>query len=740
MAGPVWGTAEIRVTADGKILPAQIRRIAEKAGDSAGDGFNKRFNDRLNRNRGFMGLFRNLGGVFRNLGRVFVGLTKAIGGSMDTLQNAGQGLTDSWSGLIESFKSLSHNSRQWIGIIALIVAALPPAVALIQALTGAILLLITSLTAAVTGIAILVTAFIGLYAEGAKLTEQAQAAKDAFSTLGDTFTALRDIITNAVFANIADSIGRINQAIQDLTPSIEAFATFAGGQLGRIFDALASPTSVQIFKDLLEGFQPIFESLVTAAMGFTEGFGNFLVTSLPYAQQFAEWIAEAGEAFATWTGSAAGRFQIEEFLQRAIDLLPPLLDAVFGLADAFGNLVTPAVVQDTANLLTNLVDGLQFVFDIVQIIGGLDIFGNIIAAFQSISALLTPLTPGLTAIATAIGDVLYGALQAIVPLFEALGMLIGPIVTVFGHFATVLGTMLMPLFDALQQVFTALQPLFVTVGELFAEIATTIMNALLPILQPLIDLFIEIALALVPLIQDLMPLLITMVKGSALAFEVLAPIIVYVAKIVGAILGQAVQIVIGILQVAITIISNVAKALNSVLAPAIKWAGDVVKEFGNFFRDAWKSAEKAIKQFGDIVSDVFSNVIGWIQDAMGWVGDLVGAIGRLDFGAIGNLFGGGGGGFAEGGVLLGPRRILAGEAGPEAIVPLNRALSSVDPSVRWLSAIAQGKGTPSMASGGIAGGGRVVTIEPGAILVQGNLHPERTATAVVNRIAERVAS
>jgi len=34
-------------------------------------------------------------------------------------------------------------------------------------------------------------------------------------------------------------------------------------------------------------------------------------------------------------------------------------------------------------------------------------------------------------------------------------------------------------------------------------------------------------------------------------------------------------------------------------------------------------------------------------------------------------------------------RIIA-EAGPEAVVPLNRPLSQVDPSVRWLSALAQG--------------------------------------------------
>ena len=46
--------------------------------------------------------------------------------------------------------------------------------------------------------------------------------------------------------------------------------------------------------------------------------------------------------------------------------------------------------------------------------------------------------------------------------------------------------------------------------------------------------------------------------------------------------------------------------------------------------------------------------------------------------------------FASGGIVSGRQRVIAGEAGPEAIVPLNRDLSLVDPAVRWLSAIAQG--------------------------------------------------
>lgn len=93
---------------------------------------------------------------------------------------------------------------------------------------------------------------------------------------------------------------------------------------------------------------------------------------------------------------------------------------------------------------------------------------------------------------------------------------------------------------------------------------------------------------------------------------------------------------------------------------------------------------------------------------------------------------------ASGRIINSPQRLLVGEAGPEAIVPLNRALSRVDPSVRWLSALGQGKvPTQPMASGGVVGSGRTVNIEAGAIQVNGGPDPRRTAQEVVNRISER---
>lgn len=84
---------------------------------------------------------------------------------------------------------------------------------------------------------------------------------------------------------------------------------------------------------------------------------------------------------------------------------------------------------------------------------------------------------------------------------------------------------------------------------------------------------------------------------------------------------------------------------------------------------------------------------------------------------------------ATGGVFNGAQHRIIGEAGPEAVVPLNRDLSKVDPSVRALSAFAQGKGNANI-------GDKGTSIEAGAItVVTPYSNPELVAEAVLDAFA-----
>lgn len=93
---------------------------------------------------------------------------------------------------------------------------------------------------------------------------------------------------------------------------------------------------------------------------------------------------------------------------------------------------------------------------------------------------------------------------------------------------------------------------------------------------------------------------------------------------------------------------------------------------------------------------------------------------------------------AAGGTFYGPDVRLIGEAGPEAVVPLNRPLSQVDESVRWLSAIAQGLAPQPMGAGGIAGGGTNITFAEGSVVAYEVHDAGAVANEFVRQIFERV--
>jgi len=83
--------------------------------------------------------------------------------------------------------------------------------------------------------------------------------------------------------------------------------------------------------------------------------------------------------------------------------------------------------------------------------------------------------------------------------------------------------------------------------------------------------------------------------------------------------------------------------------------------------------------------------------------------------------------FASGGIVTSPTRSIAGESGPEAIVPLRRPLGLVDPSVRGLSAIAQGKAP-------VGTNGKTLNVGPITVNTP-TTDPRAVAVETVNRLA-----
>jgi phage-related protein len=823
MADNEWATAYVNMHIDGDALGPETARVAEDAGDSGGKTFAKSFDKQASSGlRAMLARFsdsfkawdkniasnnKNMGTLNRRL-RAFmstVGNTTpmirmrlalgSIGGAIKKLipdmddgsaANKRHGL---------SWKNLSHNTRQWTLIIGAVLAAMPQMAVLGSALSGTILALGTAFVAAGAGVGVLIVAFRGLFEEGARLTEGAQASLQAFKDLGAAFQELQTGITNAVFENMAGSIKSITDT---LLPALEgqilAFSSTVGENLGRIFDALASPKGIENFQKLLEGFGPLFTSITTTVITFGEAIANIMIAALPTAQKFMDAIAGIGASFASWTASEEGQARLAEFFATAERIMPLVVDLFVAAGQALASLVTPATIAMTEQFLTSLTAFMPALAGILGVVANLNVLGVLAELLNVIGQAMAPLIPALQNLASGIGTLLMGAIVALTPLLNSLFAALVPLATAFTNMLVVVGP---PLFTALEALSSVIGPLLVAIGTL----AGALVEALAPVLATVLTVIAQLASALAPLVQTLiamlMPVLLQVIDAFAQLWPVIAPlvtqlvgalmpaiitvaeaflpliqvvlevvsailpplieiigmvldalmplmpIIAQVAQLLGAVLGAAVKVLTPILQVLIGIIRILLSALMPIISVIVGVVGAIVQfitQTGilqgvistlttvvNFLGGVFTSVFAGIQGAINGVVSMFNRLVGIVRSAANAVSGFLGSVG----GAIGGLFGA-----AAGTIVTGPRVLLTGEDGPEAIVPLKRTLSRVDPSVRWLSAIAQGKAT---VPGEGPPTGKTLNIAPGAIVIQGARNPEADAVKVVNRIAERFA-
>lgn len=607
---------------------------------------------------------------------------------------------------LSAWKRLPHGFRQAVFWTTLVITALGSLSVLTSALSGTIVTLVTMLGALAAGAGFAIAGFAGLFAEGTKLTAGAQASKTAFQELGEAFKQVRENITNSMFDGMADSINNItNVLLPALEGNINAFAGRVGEGLGRIFDALSSDSGIANFQALLDGFGPIFDSLITAVITFGDALADILILSLPTAQLFADAIADVGTRFSEWTSSEEGRDRIREFFETAERIMPAIVDLVVEFAQALSGLVTPTTIAGFEQFVDSLTDFMPILGEIVGVIANLNVFGIIAAALELIGALLAPILPPLAEFATILGETLVAGLQSLIPEFTLLGEALAPVIQLIGE----------------------------------------IVVAVLPPLIDVIAVVIENLAAWIEMIAAVVEALLGGEEGAeefgkvvSAVFDAVAGVITFNTHIITGVLKAVTALLKGDTAGAMKFLEDATrKAFEGIgldFDELIRWCAQLWTDVNKFFG----KIVKEIQNFGRDVANVFSGVIGWIQDAVNWFGSLFGAANNASSAASRARSSGPSNAFASGGVLNGPRRILAGEAGPEAIVPLRRNLNQVDPSVRWLSAIAQGQ-NPAFASGGVVGGGKTVNIESGAVQIIGALDPQRTSIAVLNRLAEKIA-
>jgi plasmid maintenance system antidote protein VapI len=261
-----------------------------------------------------------------------------------------------------------------------------------------------------------------------------------------------------------------------------------------------------------------------------------------------------------------------------------------------------------------------------------------LAAMQSMASVSERLAANEEARANQFA-IIFELLNPIVEAFKDLGPLVLAFITpIVKQLVPVVTKLAQNLFPAIQRLITSLVP---------------VVTKLLEALMPVFDVIVELAIKLLPVIQQIFDAIIPVVMSL---LDALMPII---------------DAVVELAKVLLPIVVEVFKSLMPILLPIFKVIEGVANFITGIIEGDFNKVGAGLKKIGEgllnLIMGIFEGLInlaigvfeGIVQSIPGF-GDTT--FERVDFDDIK---------LATGGIVESPTRALIGEAGPEAVVPLN---------------------------------------------------------------------
>ena len=269
--------------------------------------------------------------------------------------------------------------------------------------------------------------------------------------------------------------------------------------------------------------------------------------------------------------------------------------------------------------------------------------------------------------------------QQSVGIFDALS----PLVELFEEIKTQAVELIKPIVEQLVPVIKDLgETLLPIIADLFTSLKPAI-TAILEALKPVLVVFVEVAKQLLPIIfeiiQTLIPPIIQIVEAFApliqmaadLALQLLPPIVELFNALLPA-FAPLFELVATLVKALMPTLIELFKMIEPILKPVIAIISGIAETITGILNGDWDKVGEGLKKIG---VGILNLVISMIEGAINLI--IMGAntlIKGITFGAVSNaipkvslprveL--------AEGGVVTKPTNALIGEAGPEAVVPLN---------------------------------------------------------------------
>lgn len=712
-------------------------------------------------------------------------LLKAVGGALSTVLGAGaatgQSMVDSLTGIINTWNDFLKTTEGQTGLAdffktskAVIEAFGPVLKGLSEGIQNIVtpnaLAMFEQLGVSIGGILPVVGQLLGVFAQ----TGIIETVAEAFNLMGQAIQPLMPILqqmATIISANLATVLPILGQAFRDIVAAIQP-----------MMQALL-PLVSALLPALISAFQPVIKVVVQVAQAIAATLTPIIKALTPIIGTLAPVIVGAFIAFnpflrilmvlgpiLAFIGPAIGKL-VAWFINLIAPLAPIIakigelvfsfiaFNRVFGL---IGRLFAPVIgwFKKGGEAASGLGGSFKAVFTAVG-----EVLRGFLLVLQAVGNFLRTVFVGTFRV---VGGVIKAAVELWLTVFKAVfGVIVKVVetaISVIGGIWARVGGYVTAAFDVVKAVVQVAIEFVVGYFNMVKTTWTAIwagVKAVITTVWSFITTTIQVAIAVIRFyIQSVAAVFRAVWEGiSAIAAGVWNGILAVVRGVMGAIgtvVSTWLNIVIGYFNLVKGVVLGVWNGIRSAASAAFDGIRAVVTTAKDTIVNAFNTAKTAvITAFNNVkaavslvveaIKSLFRALPGSIRNLLSGIGAIFsnifeGAYNKVKswIDKIKNIVGGVGSwikdkipGLARGGIVMGPQTRVVGEEGPEAVIPLARPLSQIDPSVRKMAAMLRGK-TPAP-GGSSGGGGNTAGLVQNISVVSATANPVAVATEVMNK-------
>lgn len=526
------------------------------------------------------------------------------------------------------------------------------------------------------------------------ITYKAGAAADDLNTLSkQTGISTHDLQMYAASADLVDvSVEAMAKSQQKLKKSM--LGASEGGSQAKYFEQLG--VAVQDSNGELRDSNDVFQDTIKALGEMeneTERDAIAMAIFGKSANELNPIIEDAGATYAK-VSEMMSKYGLEPVDQEALDRANEFNDAI----DTIKLLFTQAVQIIGTKVAGTLVPVMEKVVDvagkIAEKIAGLD--GGALTKIMALSGAIAGLAPALMIIGKLV--TLFGSLQMKIALVatripmigKAFALLTNPIFLVVAAL-TALGLLI-------NQTGMSADDITAKISEISARIA----EAMPQIIQTIVNLITTLVQTIATMAPQIVEGAVTLFTGLVDALPIILPVLIQgIADLIAAIVQALPGMALSLIQAAVSIAQTLWQGVQQVFGSVVSWFGSIFGQawqaiknkfagWGAFWGGLWTTIKNKFTSIGTSIASaiggavrsgingVISRIESIINRAISIINGAIDLINKLPGVSVGHVSTVSFPRLAKGGVLNGAQTVIAGEAGPEAIIPLDKLFAQMD--------------------------------------------------------------